>query len=117
MTPAGRVDGLQHRNRGGGQWVRHGGALHLPLSWLWSFGQDGALLGVASAADFGTVDKAMLAMKRFPVAERAGLIWAINEVLARMARKASGGAAMRGSPASRCSRAITSPTTATSSSG
>ncbi len=43
----------------------------------WTFGQDGTLLGVASAADFGTVDKAMLAMKRFPVTERAGLIWAI----------------------------------------
>lgn len=43
----------------------------------WTFGQDGALLGVASSADFGAVDKALLAMKRFPVAERAGLIWAI----------------------------------------
>ncbi len=43
----------------------------------WTFAQDGALIGVASAADFGAVDKAMLAMKRFPVAERAGLIWAI----------------------------------------
>lgn len=43
----------------------------------WTFAQDGALLGVASSADFGTVDKAMLAMKRFPVTERAGLIWAI----------------------------------------
>ncbi|WP_421851247.1 aromatic ring-hydroxylating oxygenase subunit alpha [Novosphingobium sp.] len=43
----------------------------------WTFAQDGALLGVASPADFGTVDKAMLAMKRFPVTERGGLIWAI----------------------------------------
>jgi phenylpropionate dioxygenase-like ring-hydroxylating dioxygenase large terminal subunit len=43
----------------------------------WTFAPDGALLGVASAADFGAVDKAMLAMKRFPVTERAGLIWAI----------------------------------------
>ncbi|MCL9982555.1 MAG: aromatic ring-hydroxylating dioxygenase subunit alpha [Erythrobacter sp.] len=43
----------------------------------WTFAQDGALIGVASSADFGAVDKAMLAMKRFPVAERAGLIWAI----------------------------------------
>jgi carnitine monooxygenase subunit len=42
----------------------------------WTFAQDGALLGVASSADFGAVDKAMLAMKRFPVTERAGLIWA-----------------------------------------
>jgi len=43
----------------------------------WTFAQDGALLGVASSADFGAVDRAALAMKRFPVAERAGLIWAI----------------------------------------
>lgn len=43
----------------------------------WTFAQDGALLGIASAADFGAVDKAALAMKRFPVSERAGLIWAI----------------------------------------
>ena len=43
----------------------------------WTFAQDGALLGVASAADFGAVDKATLAMKAFPVTECAGLIWAI----------------------------------------
>lgn len=43
----------------------------------WTFAQDGGLIGVASSADFGAVDKAMLAMKRFPVAERSGLIWAI----------------------------------------
>lgn len=43
----------------------------------WTFAQDGALLGIASSADFGAADKAMLAMKRFPVTERAGLIWAI----------------------------------------
>jgi len=43
----------------------------------WTFAQDGALLGVASSADFGAVDKAAMAMKRFPVTERAGLIWAI----------------------------------------
>lgn len=43
----------------------------------WTFAQDGALIGVASSADFGAVDKAMLAMKRFPVTERAGLIWVI----------------------------------------
>lgn len=45
----------------------------------WTFARDGALLGVASAADFGAVDKAALAMKRFPVSERSGLIWAILE--------------------------------------
>ena len=49
----------------------------------WTFAQDGALLGVASSADFGAVDKAMLAMKRFPVAERAGLIWAILDPVSR----------------------------------
>jgi phenylpropionate dioxygenase-like ring-hydroxylating dioxygenase large terminal subunit len=43
----------------------------------WTFSQDGALLGVASSADFGAIDKAALAMKHFPVTERAGLIWAI----------------------------------------
>ncbi len=43
----------------------------------WTFAPDGALLGIASAADFGAIDKAALAMKRFPLAERAGLIWAI----------------------------------------
>jgi carnitine monooxygenase subunit len=43
----------------------------------WTFGQDGALIGIASADDFGRLNKALLAMKRFPVAERAGLIWAI----------------------------------------
>ena len=36
-----------------------------------------ALLGVTSSADFGAIDKAALAMKRFPLAERAGLVWAI----------------------------------------
>lgn len=43
----------------------------------WTFAQDGGLVGIASSADFGAVDKAALAMKRFPVAESAGLIWAI----------------------------------------
>ncbi|MFN3990837.1 MAG: aromatic ring-hydroxylating oxygenase subunit alpha [Erythrobacter sp.] len=49
----------------------------------WTFGQDGALIGVASADDFGRLDKALLAMKRFPVAERAGLIWAILDPASR----------------------------------
>jgi len=43
----------------------------------WTFAQDGGLVGIASSTDFGAVDKAALAMKRFPVAERAGLIWVI----------------------------------------
>lgn len=43
----------------------------------WTFAQDGALLGVASSADFGAIDRATSGLKRFPVTERAGLIWAI----------------------------------------
>jgi phenylpropionate dioxygenase-like ring-hydroxylating dioxygenase large terminal subunit len=43
----------------------------------WSFLNDGSLLAVASSGDFGAVDKASLCLKRFPVLERAGLIWAI----------------------------------------
>lgn len=41
----------------------------------WTFRNDGALLGIASPADFGAVDKAALCLKPFPVLERAGLIW------------------------------------------
>jgi phenylpropionate dioxygenase-like ring-hydroxylating dioxygenase large terminal subunit len=43
----------------------------------WTFKNDGALLGVASASDFGVIDKAAHCLKTFPVLERAGLIWAI----------------------------------------
>ena len=43
----------------------------------WTFRNDGALIGVASADDFGAIDKAAHCLKRFPVLERAGLIWAI----------------------------------------
>ncbi|MEP0189245.1 MAG: aromatic ring-hydroxylating dioxygenase subunit alpha [Erythrobacter sp.] len=42
----------------------------------WTFKNDGDLVGVASAQDFGAVDKAALCLKRFPVHESAGLIWA-----------------------------------------
>ncbi|MEE4338040.1 aromatic ring-hydroxylating oxygenase subunit alpha [Erythrobacter sp.] len=41
----------------------------------WTFRQDGDLLGVASPRDFGAIDKAAHCLKRFPVLERAGLIW------------------------------------------
>ena len=41
----------------------------------WTFGQDGSLLAVAAAADFGEVDKSCLSLKALPVAERAGLIF------------------------------------------
>ena len=43
----------------------------------WTFGADGGLLGVASPQDFGSIDKASLCLKEFPVLERAGLIWVI----------------------------------------
>ena len=43
----------------------------------WTFRNDGALLGVASPDDFGVIDKAAHCLKKFPVLERAGLIWAI----------------------------------------
>ena len=42
----------------------------------WTFKNNGDLLGVASPKDFGAVDKAALCLKRFPVYESAGLIWA-----------------------------------------
>ncbi len=42
----------------------------------WTFKNDGDLVGVASAKDFGAVDKAALCLKRFPSHESAGLIWA-----------------------------------------
>lgn len=43
----------------------------------WTYTNDGALIGIASANDFGAIDKAAHCLKRFPVLERAGLIWAI----------------------------------------
>lgn len=43
----------------------------------WTFDPSGALIGVASADDFGQVDKAALGLKAFPTVERAGLVWAI----------------------------------------
>lgn len=41
----------------------------------WTFKNDGELMGVASPKDFGAVDKAELCLKKFPVLEKAGLIW------------------------------------------
>ncbi|MCS6986019.1 MAG: aromatic ring-hydroxylating dioxygenase subunit alpha [Sphingomonadaceae bacterium] len=43
----------------------------------WTFGTDGRLLAVAAAADFGTVDRAALCLKRLPCLERAGFVFAI----------------------------------------
>lgn len=41
----------------------------------WTFSQNGQLLAIASAADFGSVDKSCLNLKALPVVERAGLIF------------------------------------------
>ncbi|MEM6833039.1 MAG: aromatic ring-hydroxylating dioxygenase subunit alpha [Sphingomonadales bacterium] len=43
----------------------------------WTFTNEGKLMGVGYAQDFGTVDKAENCLKAFPVLERAGLIWVI----------------------------------------
>lgn len=43
----------------------------------WTFGNDGALIGVASSGDFGAIDKAAYCLKEFPALETAGLIWVI----------------------------------------
>ncbi len=43
----------------------------------WTFGQDGTLIGVAAADDFGAIDKAAFCLKEFPLLETAGLIWVI----------------------------------------
>jgi len=42
----------------------------------WTFGQDGALVAIASPSDFGEIDKSCYGLKALPVAERAGLIFA-----------------------------------------
>lgn len=42
----------------------------------WTFKNDGDLLAIASAKDFGAVDKAAFCLTKFPTLERAGLIWA-----------------------------------------
>ena len=43
----------------------------------WTFTQKGELMGVASPADFGEIDKSCYSLKSLPVAERSGLIWVI----------------------------------------
>ena len=43
----------------------------------WSFGNDGRLAGIASAADFGAIDKAAYALRRLPLRERNGLLWVV----------------------------------------
>ena len=41
----------------------------------WTYANDGALAAVASAKDFGEIDKDCFALRRLPVHERHGLIW------------------------------------------
>ncbi len=43
----------------------------------WTFTQKGELMGIASADDFGVIDKSCYGLTPLPVTERAGLIWAI----------------------------------------
>ena len=43
----------------------------------WTFTQKGELMGVASADDFGAIDKSCYGLVPLPVTERAGLIWVI----------------------------------------
>lgn len=43
----------------------------------WTFTQKGELMGIASAQDFGEIDKSCYGLVPLPVTERAGLIWAI----------------------------------------
>lgn len=43
----------------------------------WTFDGQGALVGVAAKRDFGEFDLAKRALRRFPLLERAGLIWVV----------------------------------------
>ena len=43
----------------------------------WTFGQKGELVGIASADDFGAIDKSCYGLVTLRVTERAGLIWGI----------------------------------------
>ena len=43
----------------------------------WTFGQKGELVGIASADDFGAIDKSCYGLVALRVTERAGLIWGI----------------------------------------
>jgi len=43
----------------------------------WTFDGRGALVGVAARRDFGEFDLAQRALRRFPLLERAGLIWVV----------------------------------------
>ena len=43
----------------------------------WTFAQDGRLIAVAAARDYGDLDKSAYGLKQLPVLERAGLIWVV----------------------------------------
>lgn len=43
----------------------------------WTYTSDGTLAAVASAGDFGEIDKQRFALRRLPIYERHGLIWVI----------------------------------------
>jgi len=43
----------------------------------WTFDAEGSLVGVASRGDFGDFDRATRGLRRFPLLERAGLIWVV----------------------------------------
>ncbi len=43
----------------------------------WTFGLDGRLAAVSSAADFGAVDRGTYGLRQLPVLEKGGMIWAI----------------------------------------
>ena len=50
----------------------------------WTYGTDGALLGVFREHEFGEVDRACNGLTALPVAERAGLIWVTLNPSARL---------------------------------
>lgn len=43
----------------------------------WTFDRSGQLIGIASSADFGAVDRAGLGLTPFPTWERGGFVWTI----------------------------------------
>jgi phenylpropionate dioxygenase-like ring-hydroxylating dioxygenase large terminal subunit len=43
----------------------------------WTYDADGALVGILAREEFGTVDPSCLGLPRLPVAERAGLVFAV----------------------------------------
>jgi phenylpropionate dioxygenase-like ring-hydroxylating dioxygenase large terminal subunit len=50
----------------------------------WTYDERGALVGILSPADFGEIDKSCHGLTALPVAERAGLIWAVLDPASRL---------------------------------